>query len=87
MYLTEIAPVNYRGLLGSVNQLMVTVAILTANILGLDSLLGTNTLWPFLLGTVSIKNEYYKVINSCFSFYNCSRCLAVVCVAMLSRIA
>uniref|UniRef100_A0A915IMN6 Major facilitator superfamily (MFS) profile domain-containing protein n=1 Tax=Romanomermis culicivorax TaxID=13658 RepID=A0A915IMN6_ROMCU len=50
MYLTEIAPVNYRGLLGSVSQLVGTIAILIANILGFEFLLGTETLWPYLLG-------------------------------------
>lgn len=50
VYLTEIAPVNLRGLLGSANQLMVTVAILVASILGLPYLLGTEALWPLVLG-------------------------------------
>lgn len=49
MYLTEIAPVNYRGLFGSVNQLMVTISILVANLLGFENMLGTATLWPYLL--------------------------------------
>uniref|UniRef100_A0A915IUH9 Major facilitator superfamily (MFS) profile domain-containing protein n=1 Tax=Romanomermis culicivorax TaxID=13658 RepID=A0A915IUH9_ROMCU len=49
MYLTEIAPVNYRGLLGSANQLVVTISILVANLLGFESCLGSDNLWPYLL--------------------------------------
>lgn len=49
MYLTEIAPVNYRGLFGSVNQLMVTISILVSNLLGFENMLGTADLWPYLL--------------------------------------
>lgn len=40
MYMTEISTVNRRGLFGSVNQLMVTVSILIANVIGNDSVLG-----------------------------------------------
>lgn len=35
LYLTEIAPVNLRGMLGTVNQLLVTISIMIAIILGL----------------------------------------------------
>ncbi|KFD64869.1 hypothetical protein M514_01684 [Trichuris suis] len=49
MYLTEISPINLRGMLGSVNQLVVTISILVSQVLGLSSLLGTETLWPIVL--------------------------------------
>lgn len=89
MYLTEISPVNYRGLLGSVNQLMVTISILFSNILGMDTLLGTKTLWPYLLGeeqTKKIPCETAIETKICFfSFHNCSCSLSVDYVAVLSR--
>lgn len=48
MYLTEISPINLRGSLGSVHQLLVTISILVAQILGLPALLGNEKLWPFI---------------------------------------
>uniref|UniRef100_A0A915BHL9 Major facilitator superfamily (MFS) profile domain-containing protein n=2 Tax=Parascaris univalens TaxID=6257 RepID=A0A915BHL9_PARUN len=48
MYLTEISPVNLRGAIGSVNQLLVTIAILFSQIIGLPQVLGTRQLWPLI---------------------------------------
>lgn len=50
MYLTEISPVNLRGSLGSVAQLLVTIGILFSQIIGLPQILGTPTLWPMIFG-------------------------------------
>ena len=50
MYISEIAPLNLRGGLGTVNQLAVTVGLLTSQVLGVDYLLGTDVGWPYLLG-------------------------------------
>jgi SP family facilitated glucose transporter-like MFS transporter 1 len=50
MYISEIAPLNLRGGLGTVNQLAVTVGLLTSQVLGVDNLLGTDEGWPYLLG-------------------------------------
>ena len=50
MYISEIAPLNLRGGLGTVNQLAVTVGLLTGQVLGVDYLLGTDEGWPYLLG-------------------------------------
>lgn len=50
MYLTEISPVNLRGAIGSVNQLLVTIAILFSQIIGLPQVLGTRQLWPLIFG-------------------------------------
>ncbi|XP_057661172.1 solute carrier family 2, facilitated glucose transporter member 1-like isoform X2 [Diorhabda carinulata] len=49
MYLAEISPINLRGAVGTVYQLVITISILIAQILGLQSLLGTDTLWVTLL--------------------------------------
>lgn len=49
MYLAEISPINLRGAIGTVYQLVVTISILVAQILGLPSILGTHEGWPVLL--------------------------------------
>ncbi|GMR35833.1 hypothetical protein PMAYCL1PPCAC_06028 [Pristionchus mayeri] len=48
MYLTEVSPVNYRGMLGSIHQLLVTISILVSQILGLPFIFGTATRWPYI---------------------------------------
>lgn len=50
MYISEIAPLNLRGGLGTVNQLAVTVGMLLSQVLGIEPILGTNEGWPMLLG-------------------------------------
>ncbi|CAI2347299.1 unnamed protein product [Caenorhabditis sp. 36 PRJEB53466] len=48
MFLTEISPVNLRGMLGSLHQLLVTIAILVSQIFGLPHILGTGDHWPLI---------------------------------------
>ena len=50
MYLNEISPTHLRGAVGSIYQLVVTIAILISNILGLSSIYGTEEHWPLLFG-------------------------------------
>ncbi|XP_046627349.1 glucose transporter type 1-like [Neodiprion virginianus] len=50
MYISEIAPLNLRGGLGTVNQLAVTVGLLVSQVLGIEQILGTRNRWPVLLG-------------------------------------
>ncbi|KPJ09063.1 Glucose transporter type 1 [Papilio machaon] len=50
MYISEIAPLNLRGGLGTVNQLAVTVGLLLSQVLGIEQILGTDDGWPILLG-------------------------------------
>lgn len=50
MYVSEIAPLNLRGGLGTVNQLAVTIGLLLSQVLGIEQILGTNDGWPVLLG-------------------------------------
>ncbi|XP_076041486.1 glucose transporter 1 isoform X4 [Oratosquilla oratoria] len=50
MYISEIAPLNLRGGLGTVNQLAVTIGLLLSQILGIEQLLGNDKGWPILLG-------------------------------------
>ncbi|KAK0167178.1 hypothetical protein PV327_004609 [Microctonus hyperodae] len=54
MYISEIAPLNLRGGLGTVNQLAVTVGLLISQVLGIEQILGTNDRWPVLLGLAII---------------------------------
>ncbi|XP_036410313.1 solute carrier family 2, facilitated glucose transporter member 2 isoform X1 [Megalops cyprinoides] len=50
MYIGEIAPVAYRGALGTLHQLAIVTGILISQVLGLDFLLGNDAMWPLLLG-------------------------------------
>lgn len=50
MYISEIAPLNLRGGLGTVNQLAVTIGLLLSQVLGIEQILGTDDGWPILLG-------------------------------------
>ncbi|XP_061676437.1 solute carrier family 2, facilitated glucose transporter member 1-like isoform X1 [Syngnathoides biaculeatus] len=49
MYVGEVSPTPLRGAFGTLHQLGVVVGILVAQILGLESLLGSSRLWPALL--------------------------------------
>nr|XP_058938544.1 solute carrier family 2, facilitated glucose transporter member 3 isoform X2 [Kogia breviceps] len=50
MYIGEISPTALRGAFGTLNQLGIVIGILVAQIFGLKSILGTEELWPLLLG-------------------------------------
>lgn len=54
MYLAEISPINLRGSVGTVYQLVVTISILVSQILGLDYILGTAEKWPILLAVIIV---------------------------------
>ncbi|XP_072769161.1 solute carrier family 2, facilitated glucose transporter member 1-like [Nerophis lumbriciformis] len=49
MYVGELAPTALRGAFGTLHQLGVVLGILVAQIFGLESLLGSDSLWPLLL--------------------------------------
>ncbi|XP_014211314.1 solute carrier family 2, facilitated glucose transporter member 1 isoform X2 [Copidosoma floridanum] len=49
MYLAEISPMHLRGAVGTVYQLVITISILIATILGMQNVMGTADLWPWLL--------------------------------------
>ncbi|NWW41835.1 GTR5 protein, partial [Panurus biarmicus] len=54
MFLGEMSPKNLRGAIGVVPQLFITIGILAAQILGLNSILGNAKGWPVLLGLTGI---------------------------------
>ncbi|NWX50555.1 GTR3 protein, partial [Steatornis caripensis] len=50
MYISEVSPTSLRGAFGTLNQLGIVVGILVAQIFGLKEIMGTEALWPLLLG-------------------------------------
>ncbi|KRY30396.1 Solute carrier family 2, facilitated glucose transporter member 3 [Trichinella spiralis] len=68
MYLTEISPIKLRGMLGTFNQLVVSIAILLAQILGLEAVLGSKENWPILF----CKKIFYNIIAIPAIFQLCS---------------
>ncbi|XP_067387075.1 solute carrier family 2, facilitated glucose transporter member 3 [Emydura macquarii macquarii] len=50
MYISEISPTALRGAFGTLNQLGIVVGILVAQIFGLKEIMGSESLWPLLLG-------------------------------------
>ncbi|XP_041275617.1 solute carrier family 2, facilitated glucose transporter member 5-like [Onychostruthus taczanowskii] len=54
MFLGEMSPKNLRGAVGVVPQLFITIGILAAQVLGLNSILGNAEGWPVLLGLTGI---------------------------------
>ena len=49
LYLSEISPRNLEGADGVLHQLMIVSGKLTASILGMTELLGSESRWPILL--------------------------------------
>lgn len=54
LYVAEIAPINIRGAMGTVNQLGVTTGIFTSMVLGLEEVLGSEDTWPVLLALTAV---------------------------------
>ncbi|XP_075058218.1 solute carrier family 2, facilitated glucose transporter member 2 [Mixophyes fleayi] len=50
MYIGEISPTALRGALGTMHQLAIVTGILISQIVGLEFILGSEALWPVLLG-------------------------------------
>lgn len=58
LYLAEISPVSLRGLVGTLNQLAITLGVLVAEAIGLSIALGTDELWPLCVG------KFYQMMDS-----------------------
>lgn len=54
MYIGEVSPTALRGAFGTLNQLGIVIGILVAQIFGLEFILGSEKLWPVLLGLTII---------------------------------
>lgn len=68
MYLGEISPINLRGAVGTVYQLVITISILVAQVLGLEQVFGNTNLWPTLLA-MTIVPAIFQVSFSVVMFY------------------
>lgn len=62
MYVGEIAPTALRGAFGTLHQLGVVIGILVAQIFGLESLLGSQALWPLLLALTTLPAVLQSVL-------------------------
>uniref|UniRef100_A0A915PZG0 Major facilitator superfamily (MFS) profile domain-containing protein n=1 Tax=Setaria digitata TaxID=48799 RepID=A0A915PZG0_9BILA len=47
VFITEISPVCYRGIMGALSGLSTNIGALLASMLGLPQIFGTNNLWPY----------------------------------------
>jgi MFS transporter, SP family, solute carrier family 2 (facilitated glucose transporter), member 1 len=61
LYLSEIPPRNIRGKISCLNQLLIVIGLLVANVLGVHDLLGTETQWPFLVGITFVPMIFHLV--------------------------
>ncbi|XP_036617352.1 solute carrier family 2, facilitated glucose transporter member 3 [Trichosurus vulpecula] len=61
IYIGEVSPTNFRGAFGTLHQLGIVVGILVAQIFGLNFLMGTESLWPLLLGFTVIPTVLQSV--------------------------
>lgn len=72
MYLAEISPINLRGAVGTVYQLVITISILIAQILGLRSILGNENMWPTLLAMTVVPAIFQvRIFNEEEFFIRC----------------
>lgn len=62
MYLSEITPVKLRGAVGSVYQLVIVISILLSIIMGMDNVMGTEDLWPYLLA-ITILPALFQLVT------------------------
>jgi len=62
LYISEIAPKHLRGALGVVNQLAITIGILSAQLLGLKEVFGTEELWPILLAFTAVPSAVQLLV-------------------------
>ena len=65
MYITEVSPTNLRGSMGSVVQLSITIAILFAQVLGLNFLFGTAERWPLMFAFAVIPAVLQLIVLPC----------------------
>lgn len=53
MYLSELSPLKLRGTLGVLCQLGITIGVLLGQIVSLDTVLGTENHWSYMLAIFS----------------------------------
>ncbi|CAH8527799.1 unnamed protein product [Schistosoma rodhaini] len=62
MFLSEIAPVNFRGAAGTFNQFVIVSAILLSQVLSLPEVMGTTELWPYLLALCTVSSVIHILL-------------------------
>lgn len=62
LYINEISPQQYKGAFGACFQFGVTVGIVISNLFGLNEIMGTDDLWPILLGINGIPAAFQAVL-------------------------
>lgn len=62
MYLTEISPINLRGTIGSVSQLLITISICFSQMMGLKQIFGTPDRWQLVFAFTAVP----VIIQLCF---------------------
>ncbi|KAH7669974.1 sugar transporter, partial [Aphelenchoides avenae] len=58
MYLIEVSPINLRGTIGSVHQLLVTISMLVGQFLGLPFVWGNETYWPLIFAFSAVPSLF-----------------------------
>ncbi|KAF6771423.1 hypothetical protein AHF37_09774 [Paragonimus kellicotti] len=56
-YMTEVAPCSIRGAAAVLNQLVIVTSLVASQIFGLRELMGTERLWPYLLGRLALRRS------------------------------
>lgn len=67
MYVREVSPITLCGALGTLHQVDIIVGILTAQVLGLESIMGNVDLWLLLLSVI------FLPVMLQFSLLSCSK--------------
>ncbi|XP_056387315.1 solute carrier family 2, facilitated glucose transporter member 9-like isoform X2 [Hyla sarda] len=61
-YLGEMSPINLRGFVNTTAPMFVTTGKLFGQIVGLSEVLGTETLWPFMLSLCGLLNVLHLIL-------------------------
>ena len=67
MYLSEVSPKRIRGMIGSLSGLSAYLGLMSSEIISTPILLGTNTLWPFLMVIAAIPSvTQFLLLQFCY---------------------
>ncbi|XP_030842958.1 solute carrier family 2, facilitated glucose transporter member 1-like [Strongylocentrotus purpuratus] len=61
LYLAEISPINLRGAIGVIHQLMITIGILIGQALGLYAFTAEDS-WPILLALIGVMSAFQLIL-------------------------
>ncbi len=67
MYLSEVSPKRVRGMIGSLSGLSAYLGLMSSEIISTPVILGTNTLWPFLMVIAAIPSvTQFMLLQFCY---------------------